>query len=224
MPPFPWPLMGSRLSPDPNPTGFSHNLCLLIRSDFAIAPVNSRFSSLHHRQIQVHSASPHLCHRPPVLVPTLDPDLHDGTLLRQPAQMLTSELPPRSLRKFRGINAVEPYLVRTSPIGSQTTTHPQGVAVMDVQHPAAVHHGTHLDGPFGLGIEEGDKMVDSLPQEHSGNQPEWPGSLHGIGESSALCVNTWRNSVTDESISLYTVKAIAARPSRSLAGWQFTRI
>src|SRR5918999_830779 len=96
---------------------------------------------------------------------------------------------------------------------------------MDVQHPAAIHHGS-LDGRFGLGIEEGDKMVDPPRQGHSqsGNQPEWPGSLHGIGESSALCVNTWRNSVIDESVSPYTVKAIAAWPSRSLAGWQFTRI
>ena len=51
---------------------------------------------------------------------------------------------------------------------------------MDVQHPAAIHHGTRLDGPFGLGIEEGDKMADSPPQGHSGNQPDWPGSLHGL--------------------------------------------
>src|SRR5919109_1036747 len=96
---------------------------------------------------------------------------------------------------------------------------------MDVHHSAAIHHGS-LDGRFSLGIEQGDKMVDSPRQGHSqsSNQPEWPGSLHGIGESSALYVNTWRNSVIDESVSPYTVKAIAAWPSRSLAGWQFTRI
>ena len=89
---------------------------------------------------------------------------------------------------------------------------------MDVQHPAAIHHGS-LDGRFGLGIEEGDKMVDPPRQGHSqsGNQPEWPGSLHGIGESSALCVNTWRNSVTDESVSPYTVSD--RRLALKVIGW-----